>query len=135
MSKKPTGRPSKFKPEYCDMLIEHMSEGFSFDTFAGRIKVNPDTLYEWAKEGNEEKYPFFSEAKKIATAQRNYFVEKHFINCATGKMNLDEKTGELMKYREASMIYWTKNTLGWADQPDNTSKVGQNITLNYKLED
>ena len=29
----PVGRPTKYKPEYCEMLIEHMSEGLSFESF------------------------------------------------------------------------------------------------------
>lgn len=41
------GRKTKYKKEYCDLLIEHMREGYSYGTFASVIQVNPDTLYEW----------------------------------------------------------------------------------------
>ena len=56
----PVGRPSKYKPEYADMLYEHMAEGKSFESFGGRrdIKTCRDTLYEWAK-----KHPEFTYAK------------------------------------------------------------------------
>ena len=43
------GRHTKYKKEYCELLIEHMSEGYSFTTFAAVIGVNPDTLQEWKK--------------------------------------------------------------------------------------
>lgn len=52
---------SKYKPEYCQMLVDHMSEGFSFETFAAKINVCRDTLYEWVKQ-----HPEFAKAKKIA---------------------------------------------------------------------
>jgi hypothetical protein len=58
---KKQGRPSKYDPMFDQMLIEHMSEGYSFESFAGLIEVNIDTLYEWVKTHKN-----FSEAKKIA---------------------------------------------------------------------
>lgn len=41
------GRPTKYKDEYCEMLIKHMSEGLSFESFGGIIDVDETTLYEW----------------------------------------------------------------------------------------
>lgn len=52
------------------MLIEHMSQGWPFSTFAADLNVSIDTLYEWAKV-----HPEFSEAKKIGYA-KSY---KHWI--------------------------------------------------------
>jgi hypothetical protein len=59
-----TGRPSKFKPEYCERLIQHMSEGLSFRSFAGEIDVCFDTLYEW-----EKVHKIFSDAKRLGVAK------------------------------------------------------------------
>lgn len=44
---KPTGRPSKYKPQYDQDLIEHMAKGYSFESFAGVVDVDRDTLYTW----------------------------------------------------------------------------------------
>lgn len=41
------GQPTKYKPEYCEELIAHMSEGYSLESFAGKIGVCRDTLYAW----------------------------------------------------------------------------------------
>ena len=60
----PGGRPTKYDPKYCEELIEHMNEGYSFESFAGRIGVTRSTIYEWAKV-NEQ----FSDAKSIAVAK------------------------------------------------------------------
>ena len=55
-----TGRPSKYDPKFCGMLIEHMKNGGSFTTFAAVAGVCRDTLYEW-----ENTYEEFSDAKKV----------------------------------------------------------------------
>jgi hypothetical protein len=59
----PVGRPSKYDPMFCELLIEHMSEGYSFESFAGEVRVDRDTVYEWANAHQE-----FSDAKKRGRA-------------------------------------------------------------------
>lgn len=70
--KHPGGRPSKYKPEYCEMLISHFKNGDSYTTFAATVDVDRDTLYEW-----ETKYPEFSDAKKRGWAHYQKFWEDH----------------------------------------------------------
>lgn len=48
---------TKYKPEYCQMLIDHMSTGLSFDIFGCDIDVVRSTLYQWRID-----YPEFDEA-------------------------------------------------------------------------
>lgn len=55
------GRKTKFKKEYCELLIEHMREGYSYGTFASVIDVNPDTLNAW-----EYKFKEWVQAKEQA---------------------------------------------------------------------
>lgn len=40
---------SKFKDEYCEELIEHMSQGADFKSFAGKVGVTEPTLHAWKK--------------------------------------------------------------------------------------
>lgn len=70
---------TKYKPEFCQRLIAHMSEGFSYASFAGLIGVNRDTLYEW-----EKKHEDWAEAKKLGFSACALFWEKIGINLATG---------------------------------------------------
>lgn len=43
------GRPTDYKPEYCDSVIEYGRLGKSITWMAAELDVNKDTLYEWAK--------------------------------------------------------------------------------------
>lgn len=52
-----TGRPSKYDPSYCDLLVEHMRAGASVTSFAAEIDVARSTINEWAAV-----HPEFSEA-------------------------------------------------------------------------
>ena len=41
------GRPTEYKPEYCQAVIDAMSRGLSLTAFAGTIKVAKSSIYEW----------------------------------------------------------------------------------------
>ena len=62
---------TKYKPEFCDELIEYASKGHCWHTFAAEIKVSKRALYDWIK-----KYPAFAEAKEIAEVRSEQFWEK-----------------------------------------------------------
>lgn len=53
-------RPSKYKPEYCEQVIELMSEGCSIEEVAFELKIRKQTLYNWT-----EQYPEFLDAIEI----------------------------------------------------------------------
>jgi len=65
------GRPSKYRTEFCALLVGHMGNGLSFESFAGVIDVWKSTLYEW-----EKQFPEFSDAKKRGEAKRLLWFEK-----------------------------------------------------------
>jgi hypothetical protein len=51
------GRPSKYKPEFCELVIEYGKAGKSAAWMAAELGVDKDSLYEWAKV-----HPEFSDA-------------------------------------------------------------------------
>jgi hypothetical protein len=57
----------KYRPEFCELLLEHMKMGKSYDSFPAaiylkyKIMVGISALYDW-----ETRYPEFGEAKSIA---------------------------------------------------------------------
>ena len=56
--KRPVGRPTDYKPEYCQMLIDHMSNGGMIETFGPTIGVCRKTLYTWRIEQPEFLHAF-----------------------------------------------------------------------------
>lgn len=75
MTKRPMGRPSKYREEFCDLLIEHMAKGLSFESFAGTQRVSRAVLYNW-----EEMHPEFLDAKKIGLEMNRLWWEKQGID-------------------------------------------------------
>ena len=73
------GQPTKYREEYCEKLIAHMSGGLSFESFAGVVTVDRSTVYQWAKDNKD-----FSDAKKIGTERCRLFWEKLGIEGAMG---------------------------------------------------
>jgi len=67
----------KYKKKYCQDVIEHMSTGKSFMTFAGVIGVAESTINKWASD-----FPEFGEAKDIGFSMRNKVVEEKLLDAA-----------------------------------------------------
>lgn len=91
----PAGRPTDYRPEYCDEIIQCMTDGVSYASFAARIGVCRDTLNEWASV-----HPEFSVAKKIANDRRVAWWEK---------MAHDKVKGYVQPGSDAITIFMLKN--------------------------
>jgi transposase len=65
------GRPSLYKPEYCEQIVAHMSDGSSATSFAASIGTCRDTISSWASER-----PEFSVALKKGKAACAAWWEK-----------------------------------------------------------
>jgi hypothetical protein len=122
----PVGRPTKYKPEFCEMLIDHMSEGYSFETFAAVVAVNRDTLYAW-----KDAHPEFSDAVKKAFDQCQWFWEQQGIKGLYSETEYDEK-GKPTTSKSINATLWIfnmKNRFKWRDrQPDESDVVINNVT-------
>ncbi len=62
-AKRPVGRPSLYKPEYCDSMVAFCRKGYSITAYAGEIGVSRECLTEWGRVHEE-----FSVALKRAKA-------------------------------------------------------------------
>ena len=61
----------QYKPEYCDLLIKHMSQGKSLATFGAVVGVSRNAIYEWI-----DRYPEFAEAKEQASQKCQEWFEQ-----------------------------------------------------------
>lgn len=116
---KPVGRPDKYKPEYCELLIEHMGKGFSYDCFSASIpeSVTPQTVYAW-----EKKYPEFFEAKVKAFAENKKFWEQK------GLEGLWNQTG-VKTFNQKVWMLNMKNRFKWADRQEVVEVSTQHHTV------
>jgi len=103
------GRPTKYKPEYCDTVIEVMEKGFSKEAVAGHIGISKDTLYKWIKKHEE-----FSDSIKRGVEISRVFWEELGIEMVTAGQG-----------NAASWIFNMKNRFGWKDKKEITGAEGQ----------
>ena len=103
------GRPTKYKPEMCDIVIELMKEGASQQEVLGELGISNATFYKWKQE-NEE----FSETIKRGIRLSQAWWEKE------GRTSLRD--------REFNYTGWymnMKNRFNWSDkkEPNNEGSV------------
>jgi hypothetical protein len=104
----PVGRPTLYKPEYCDLLLQDMKEGFSLLAFAGLIGVCRDTLTEWVNV-----HPEFAHAVRCGKAVQVRKWETRGMRVAEGKGGVGA----------ASMVQFGLCNLGdgeWRNKQDHT---------------
>lgn len=116
---KKAGRPTKYKKEYCQKLINHMAQGLSFESFAGLVDVDRSTIYYW-----EENYKEFYHAKKKGMEKCRLFWEKMGIGLSAGKL----KNGQAGVWVYNMKCRFPKQ---WRDK-ENEEK--QNITINLSYD-
>lgn len=91
------GRPTDYKPEYCDMIIEAMAEGVSLTGFAGIIGVSRESVYHWMSLHRE-----FSDAASRARAARVLWWERKLMRSRKGA----ETTASIFALRNADPTEW-----------------------------
>lgn len=108
MAKRGRGQPSKYRPEFCELLIKHMSEGMAFQTFGATL--NPPcsraVLYVW-----EAEHPEFKAAKQIGLDASELFWDK------IGTAGI---AGRIKGFNASAWIFTRKNRHGWRDHVEIT---------------
>jgi len=114
--KEPFGRPTTYKPEYCQLLLEHMDRGMSFESFAGHPKVGVSraTLYQW-KEDNKD----FSDAHDQGRMKLLYNLENFTVTSVSD--------AETYKINTGLHIFRLKNQIGWKEKSE--QEVTNKVTL------
>ena len=91
------GRPTLYRPEYCEMVIQRMSEGFSLTAFAGFIGVSKHAIYEWIAAHAD-----FGNAVARARAARVAALETKLLRSRKGA----ETTAAIFALRNADPEEW-----------------------------
>lgn len=110
---KPMGRPTDYKPEYCERVIDYFKTHVGFPTIEGfatlAIDVCADTIQEWKKV-----HPDFSVSCKKAME-----IQKHRL--CEGAMDGTHNT--------AFAIFFAKNNCGMKDKVENEISGLDAITI------
>ena len=91
----------KYKESFCLLLVSHMATGRGFNSFAARIGVSIDTLYQWLNSKSQ-----FADAKKIADSANYAHWER---------MGYEGMIGKIKNFQPAIWIFNMKNRFGWRD--------------------
>jgi hypothetical protein len=93
-----TGRPTDYRPEYCDLIVEKARElGLSVTAFAGVIGVSRETVYAWIKS-----YSAFSDAASRARSARVLWWELKLGRSRKGA----ETTAAIFALKNADPTEW-----------------------------
>jgi transposase len=96
------GRPTDYRVEYCDRLIEIMREGASIEEVAADLDISKTTLYNWA-EAHEE---FMNAKKRGEELSLAWWVKQ-------GRVQLQNRDFS------ATLFYMNmKNRFKWRDKHD-----------------
>jgi hypothetical protein len=120
------GYPTKYKPEYCQALIDHMSNGDCFLSFCAKIGIARGNAYEWVK-----LYPEFKEAKEIAFTKCETWwraqAKEHLVEVT----EYDDKGRPIRasKINTSLWIFNMKNRFKWRDLQEVESNVKQETTV------
>ncbi len=101
------GRPSKYDPAFCEIVIECMSKGFSKEAVAGHLFVCRDTIYEW-----EKKHPEFFDTIKLGVELSRLFWEGKGVDT----LLYTQKSGK--RIEATTWIFNMKNRFGWKDKQE-----------------
>jgi transposase len=104
------GRPTDYRVEYCDRLIEIMREGASIEEVAADLDISKTTLYNWA-EAHEE---FMNAKKRGEELSLSWWVKQ-------GRIQLQNRDFS------ATLFYMNmKNRFKWRDkhEVDHSSSDG-----------
>lgn len=106
------GHPPHYKPEYCEMLLEHMSKGLSYESFAGLIGCCRKTLYNW-----ETQFPEFLHTKSVGLEQSLIYWEKLGIDNIINFSESSFQGGSSSRSLNASVwVFNMKNRFKWRDK-------------------
>ena len=99
--KRPVGRPSTYRPEMCEQLIEAMAGGHSAEAGAARIGISARSLFEWQK-----LHPEFLMAIQEGRHRAVLFWESLAIDVARGKPGNSQMITLALKNRSRAASGW-----------------------------
>ena len=73
------GRPTDFKPQYAEEILQLMAEGLSLAAAAAELGIHRQRVYDW-----EANHPEFADTIKLARSKRQLFLERRLLKADSG---------------------------------------------------
>jgi len=126
MAENKGGRPTDYRPEYCELLLEHMAKGYSMESFAAVVDVDKGTLYDWMKANA----PFHHAAMRGKEKSRLYWERKSMEhmegiqNLSPEMLEAAERIGAWPSAPAFNANHWKFNMINrfrdeWVDRTSN----------------
>ncbi len=112
------GRPTKYKSEMCDTLIELMKEGASLTEVICELDISHETLMDWRNSDSPRYNEDFSEAIKKGLAYSQKWWETHA-----------RKQLENPKFNSTLWYMNMKNRFGWRDKHEHSGDQSAPIKI------
>ena len=74
--------PTKYRPEFCALLKDHLSHGYSFESFGAIAGVSRQCCYDWLDQHED-----FRQARLEGEPQCRFYYEKLGLALALGKID------------------------------------------------
>lgn len=106
----PAGRPTDYRPNYCEELISLMATGLSLTAAAAELGFHRQRVYEWA-----EKHDELADAINLARGKRVLFLEKRLLSDGTPSPAM---TGTIFALKNADAEEWREKIVNEHTGPD-----------------
>ena len=124
------GRPTTYKEEYCDEIIEHMKSGKSLASFAASLGTHRQVIYQWMDK-NEE----FKDACKAAQELSQIWWEEFAMQAASGRIYDKVHEGKYDKHNPNMIQFMMsrrfKDFYRDKQNKDDEKKQNFNISVSY----
>lgn len=118
------GRPTDYKEEYCETIVDLMKDGASIAEVCRELNVAKDTFYNWKK-----KHPKFSDAIKEGLSLSQGWWEMKgrtgldgSVNSTMWFMNMKNRFGKIKPDTQ-------EEDITWRDKQEVEAKVEANLTF------
>jgi hypothetical protein len=106
MAKHAGGRPTLYRREMCDRLVEAMVEGLTAEAAAARIGISARSLFNWQKE-----HPEFLQAIQEGRQRSQLWWEERAIAMANGESGNTQIVMLGLRNRSRAATGWNNDTV------------------------
>ena len=99
--KRPVGRPTAYRPEMCEQMVEAMAGGLSAEAAAAKVGIGARTLFTW-----QQQHPQFQQAIQEGRPRALLFWEERAIAIAHGKPGNAQLVTLALKNRSRAASGW-----------------------------